>query len=194
MHDEVMLAEGILVATGSTIRDLYNYANADFHCSDPIRFIGYPSLDGTGARADTAFSMAIARSSQYKDEAWGFVRSFFEEDVQLAIGVGSFPVNRKAFDDLMEQELKEDRKRWEEAASDPEMERILRIQSNPLTEDDVTELREVVENIREARSYDPTVMMIINEEAPGYYTDDRTLDDVVKIIQKRSKAVVQERG
>ena len=194
MHDETMLAEGILVATGSTIQDLYNYANVDFHCSDPIRFIGYPSPDGTGARADTAFSMAITRSSQYKDEAWGFVRSFFEEDVQLAIGVGSFPVNRKAFDDLMEQELEEDRKRWEEAASDPEVERILRIQGNPLTEDDVTELLEVVENIREARSYDPTVMMIIQEEAPGYLTGQRTVDDVVSIIQKRSKAVVQERG
>ena len=80
---------------------LYNYANVDAHCSDPIRFIGYPSLDGTGARADTAFSMAITRSSQYKDEAWSFIRSFFEDDVQLAIVVGSFPVNRKAFDDLI---------------------------------------------------------------------------------------------
>ena len=34
----------------------------------------------------------------------------------------------------------------------------------------------------------------IQEEAPGYLTGQRTLDDVVAIIQKRSKAVVQERG
>lgn len=52
----------------------------------------------------------------------------------------------------------------------------------------------VIEGIRESCSSDPTAMMIVEEEAPGYFTGDRTVDEVIKIIQKRSKAVVQERG
>ena len=87
-----------------------------------------------------------------------------------------------------------DRKEWERAETDPDLARIMAMEQVPIEEKHVRALREVVENIRESKASDPTVIMIINEEAPGYYTDTRTLDDVIAIIEKRSRAVVQERG
>jgi len=60
--------------------------------------------------------------------------------------------------------------------------------------DDIDALKKVIENIHDSCSTDPSALMIIQEEAPGYFTGQRTLDDVVNIIQKRAAAVVQERG
>ena len=68
------------------------------------------------------------------------------------------------------------------------------MESVHMDEKHIEALLKVIEGIRESCSSDPTAMMIIQEEAPGYFTGDRTVDEVIKIIQKRSKAVVQERG
>lgn len=199
IYDETMLADGqmmsagSLVATSATIFSLYNFANNDSYARElPLCFIGYPSLNGKGARANTTFSMAIAQTSQYKEDAWKFICSFFEEDVQSSLGF--FSVNRTAFDASLEKEYEEDQREWAELAAEPSKEQEMLKWRVPLSEKHITMLRKVVDNIRESASADPTVMMIINEEAPGYFTDDRTQDDVVRNIVKRSKAVVQERG
>ena len=63
-----------------------------------------------------------------------------------------------------------------------------------LGQEHVDALLNVVENIGGICAYDPSAMMIIQEEAPGYLTGQRAVEDVVDIIQKRSNAVVQERG
>ncbi|MBR5975776.1 MAG: hypothetical protein IK020_11410, partial [Clostridiales bacterium] len=40
---------------------------------------------------------------------------------------------------------------------------------------------------------DPSVMMIVNEEAPGYFEGQRSIEDVCKNIQNRATTVVNER-
>ena len=40
---------------------------------------------------------------------------------------------------------------------------------------------------------DPSVMMIVNEEAPGYFEWQRSIEDVCKNIQNRATTVVNER-
>ena len=39
----------------------------------------------------------------------------------------------------------------------------------------------------------PSVMMIVNEEAPGYFEGQRSIEDVCKYIQNRATTVVNER-
>ena len=192
--DELMFDAGSLVAMSRNVFNLETFANLYVLHNGDVCFIGYPSLNGTGARADTFSSMAISQASQHKEEAWNFIRSLFGEDEQLALATGGFPVNRNAFDAYLDQDMEWDRKEWERAETDPDLARIMAMEQVPIEEKHVRALREVVENIRESKASDPTVMMIINEEAPGYYTDTRTLDDVIAIIEKRSRAVVQERG
>ncbi|MBR5937867.1 MAG: hypothetical protein IKZ90_06345 [Clostridiales bacterium] len=40
---------------------------------------------------------------------------------------------------------------------------------------------------------DPSVMMIVNEEAPGYIEGQRSIEDVCRNIQNRATTVVNER-
>ena len=43
-------------------------------------------------------------------------------------------------------------------------------------------------------SEDPSISVIVKEEMPAYLTGQKSLDDIIKIINDRSKTVVSERG
>ncbi len=94
----------------------------------------------------------------------------------------------------MEISVEDNQLGWKIAETDPDIKMYMMASYTHLTQDDVTELKTVIESIHDSCSFDPSALMIIQEEAPGYFTDQRTIDDVVNIIQKRSSAVVQERG
>ena len=80
------------------------------------------------------------------------------------------------------------------AETDESMRIIMTIQSVHIREEHRTLILNMVESIHGSCSSDPSALLIIQEEAPGYFTGQRTLDDVVNIIQKRAVTVVQERG
>ena len=94
----------------------------------------------------------------------------------------------------MDMSFEENRIGWERAETESDIAAIMELESAHLDEKHVTALLKVIENIRDSCSFDPSAMMIINEEAPGYFTGQKTVDDVVNIIQKRGSAIVQERG
>ena len=83
---------------------------------------------------------------------------------------------------------------WELKEKDPSLKTDLILYSIHLNEEHVDALKKVIENIHDSCATDPSALMIIQEEAPGYFTDQRSLDEVINIIQKRAAAVVQERG
>ncbi|MEE3351867.1 MAG: hypothetical protein VZR13_05615, partial [Saccharofermentanaceae bacterium] len=85
-------------------------------------------------------------------------------------------------------------KGWEMAETDESMMLSMTYDNVHMNEEHVTLILNMVESIHGSCSSDPSALMIIQEEAPGYFTGQRTLDDVVNIIQKRAATVVQERG
>ena len=196
MSDMDRFDAGMIVAVNDSFRYLSWFGHRLTMNGGNVCFIGIPNMEGSGAMADNAFTVGITQSCPLKDEAWSFLRYLFEDDPQLtcACSLGNFPVSRNAFATLMEKDLADNHVLWEMAKTDPDMLSYLESYSCRLEQEHVDALLNVVENIGGICAYDPSAMMIIQEEAPGYLTGQRTVDDVVDIIQKRSKAVVQERG
>ena len=64
----------------------------------------------------------------------------------------------------------------------------------PLTEEMGEEYKKMLANVRGRALSDPTAMLIVSEEAPGYFTGQKSLTDVVSIIQNRCSTIVKERG
>ena len=62
-----------------------------------------------------------------------------------------------------------------------------------VTDETAKAIVELVERISSIRSTDPDIMNIILEDAPGFFTGQRTVEDVSKTIQNRATTVVQER-
>ena len=188
---------GKLVAINYSFTSLVQFALIEGYGNKKAFFIGYPNAAGYGAKADNATTIAISRSCPYKDEAWDFLKYLFEDDYQMVFArrvYDRFPVKRKAFDAKMNNEIEYNQHEWEQKEKDPSLKTDLILYSIHLNEEHVDALKKVIENIHDSCSTDPSALMIIQEEAPGYFTDQRSLDDVVNIIQKRAAAVVQERG
>ncbi len=196
VYDETKFQEGVIVARNESFDRLEKFGNIGTWCDGNAQFIGSPSRDGSSGMAYNAKTFAIARLCPFVNEAWSFLKGLFDEDIQLSNAKlkSKFPVNRKAFDALMKMDVEENQQDWEKAKTDKDLAIYLMYDSAHLGEEQVTELKRVIENIHDSCSSDPSTLMIIEEEAPGYFNGDRALDDVVNNIQKRCKAVVQERG
>ncbi len=196
LNDMQMFIADMLVTINYSFKNLSGFAHIEGFGNKKAFFIGYPNSAGYGAKADNATSIAISQSCPYKDEAWDFLKYLLEDDYQMTCArrMNGFPVNQKAFDANMNYAIEFNQHEWELKEKDSDLMTEMIWFSIHIGEDHVDALKKVIENIHDSCSTDPSALMIIQEEAPGYFTDQRSLDEVINIIQKRAAAVVQERG
>ena len=196
ISEEELFDSGAIVALKRTVHTLSDFGIATEYCNGNVCFIGTPNSDGSGAKADDVSSVAISKSCPNVDEAWDFLRYLLEDDIQLSLANSNFnfPVNRNAFETQMNQALEENQLGWELAETDESYFSYMTNLCGHPTEDDKARLQEVIEGINGFYATDPSAMIIIEEEVPGYFLGQKTVDDVVAIIQSRSETVVQERG
>ena len=62
-----------------------------------------------------------------------------------------------------------------------------------VSEEDIGEVRKLIENVTIASSGDPALFAIIEEEAAGYFAGDRSMEDVLNTIQNRASTIVNEK-
>ena len=60
------------------------------------------------------------------------------------------------------------------------------------TDEDAALLRDMIENAEVAKTLDGPVMDIIAGEMPAYFAGEKSLDETIKIIQKRVNLYVEE--
>ena len=137
-------------------------------------FLGYPSLEGSGAAIKSFLSIGIVSSSKYKDLAWDFLRAFLEFPGDREFYDTPFPVNRKTFE--------------------TESQRQLQRHVPYFTEEEYNEEKEMIENAKTTFCYDAAMIDVITEEAAAYFAGDRTEDEVLKNIQNRCDLIIKERG
>ena len=142
--------------------------------------------------------MSITSSAQDPELAWDFISNFLKEDVQKEISfyTCTIPVNRHAFDSNCKteievnstfvKELKEDAAKYPDKVGDID-------NYMEFNEVDQKELTKLIEGVSQSEKSDTDVENIILEEAPGFFSGQRTVEDVCKNIQNRATTVVQER-
>ncbi|MBO4473699.1 MAG: extracellular solute-binding protein [Clostridiales bacterium] len=182
---------GSLAVVPAYIADLGSFWEYAGKNKGNVTFVGYPGSSKKGMAASDGFTMGIAQSSQHKEEAWDFIRFLLGKEAQysLARDMCRLPVSRTA---------------WERVACDNiASDRAYRMLfgfgtygdgSRPLTEDMEAPFRKMLENVHGRALSDPTAMLIVCEEAPAYFTGQKSLADVVSIIQNRCATIVKERG
>ena len=62
-----------------------------------------------------------------------------------------------------------------------------------INEEVIGEFVRLVESIHVVERADPTVLLIVLEEAPAFFTGQQSVETVSNTIQNRAKQVVQER-
>ncbi len=156
-------------------------------CGEDIHFIGYPVTSGFGTLANVGNGVyTISASSKHKEAAWQFLREFLLDDYQDSIEY-AFPVTKQALEQMLAEEMN---RVYPENYTHSFY--GFTLENVPMSEEDARYIRDLINSIRDNNSYDYRLMNLILEEAESYFSGQKTLDEVVNIIQNRAQLYVDE--
>ena len=194
----VLLYSGKCAMMARSIGSFTDYNFCKKVCDKKGKFVGYPTVDGKGLTAAATLSLSILASSDYKDEAWEIIKSFYTEEGQTALlgpegidGYG-FPMKKNVFDKMGSDSVALINETYEYALKDTSMGSSYHVIYFRADEGLDQELRTLVENVRYAWHVNMSATAIIQEEAEGYFQDSRSAEDVLKNIDNRASQLVQE--
>lgn len=174
------LREGRILANYYSIFWLGQIKNIRSDFGDTANFVGFPSKYGTPVYRITMSgddSFAITSTSDKKEEAWKFIEWYlYREDESDKLELCT---NRKRMEDKIETAIagRENVNNGEPEMTeeDREMLKILLKYLDPLPDDNIPLYR------------------IVYAEARTYFSGDKTLDEVIDVIQNRATLYMQEK-
>ena len=196
MDEGTKLDDGLVALEQSYVYRLDMYARDVERCDGNLIYVGAPSPDGAGMCASPMLTLAISAMSPCKDEAWDFISFMFTEDEQYEYSNSfySIPLNCAAFDRINEDSIAQNKRELELREKYGDDEYYYGYNLVELTPEHAEGFRKLVESVSTISSTDPAVFLIVKEEAPAYFSGQRTVEDVCKNIQNRTTTIVNERG
>ncbi len=176
-RDDTPYREGSVLLSSELVMGFDSY---DIMCDMTFGEEGiYSGFPGGGSIIETdgvGYEFAVLKSSKHKFSAWEFIESFLDESAQMPeqndngswIVDFGFPVRRIAVE------------KQEEIAGE-----------GGLTETGAKAVEELIGSANIAARTDDKLVSIVYEEAAAYFTGQKTLDEVVRII---SDTMIAERG
>lgn len=167
----------------------YMYAKASWG-EDSI-FAGFPDAKGNGTMIIPKNGYGICSRSLYKEKAWEFIENFFEDDWQEKITPNyDFSTVSEVLDMQLETSMKfevytdgEGKKQEIPILEYPSGGEYIQVYA--ARENDVNDLKNMIngtEIVRRNKSY---IIKIVQEEAAYYFSGQKSIDDVIKIIENR---------
>ncbi len=177
------------------INDIYTYHRRVLENSKVV--MGYPSYDGRGPQIVGRSSIGISTQSDNIDGCMDFVSMVMSYDCQKLFGYEfGLPVNRAAFKAIGEEYVEGynesvDRKL---AIYTPEELNMMGESSTYADETLVNDFEALADSLTgETFNVDAPVDAIISEEIPGYFEGQKSLDEVISVIEDRTSSVINER-
>lgn len=137
---------------------------------DQINVYGYPGELGDAAVLEAENLLSITTASRYPDGAWECISSMLSADFQKKYSHRTFPL----LTGVLEQQVRENKNDNSEAASKL--------------------LDKALASVSVGGIQYEEIYKIIKEEGEGYFSEDKTLEDTVKIIQNRAKIYLAEQN
>lgn len=190
-------SEGNLLLMRDGVMMIQDYQMLHNIFGEDISFVGYPSKFSCGSVAKGGdLTVAMSVKSTNKEGAWEFIRSLLEEDYQNNY-VSYFPLLRSAFDNKAAEASKayyatdENGNQVEQAT--------LMVGNNDFTlevfsakEEEIAQVKELIGRIDRMERVDDQVLSIVAEEAGAYFDGQKSVEDVVGVIQSRANIYMNE--
>ena len=181
-HDDTnwVMMKNMQILEGVTFNSfVYLYGTAYKHYS----IIGIPSSDGH-AEVIKGRGVGITSCCALQDAAWQFAMSFMSPDYQNKVNVYYDPVLKSA-----------------QKASFEEYIDIKNSHLNPYDNTAIPVAKGIVDYYIAQTSdavtvpdMDSGIIVIMNEEMPAYYNGQKSLDEVIKVIENRVNLMLSEQG
>ncbi len=164
--------------------------------SEDICYVGYPSDNQKGTSLQTLSGVyAISEKCENKEAAWDFVKYLIKNTDWSS----SFPTYLESLDKALESakipmySLDDNGEKVEKPMFTIDMGDIS-LDVYAATEDDIKDMREMLENAEPASINDFRIWLILYEEVEGFLKGNKTMDDTVNVIQNRVSVYLNEQG
>lgn len=157
--------------------------------------LGFPSLGGCTPQITTNYPyLAINSESKYKDAAWQFICTFFEDEfltdndtINLSKG---FPVTKSGFERVAKKAMLAYSIEGEASMTSAGGE-IITYPLISTSEEEVAYITEIISNVEPLPNYSE-IEAIICEEIEHYWNGNKTVDEVTEVIQNRVQLYLNE--
>ncbi|MBR5358077.1 MAG: extracellular solute-binding protein [Clostridiales bacterium] len=179
------------------------YSLADYLLSTGVidgstKIMGCPTYDGRGAMFTGCDSAAIYAQTASPEGCWEFIKTLLSDDAQTLFAQnGQNPLNKEALAEMNAQAIDDMNSLVDLYLSVGYTEDQLRAYGIPCDKVDETAAEayvEAIENCTGLDRSDPSVNAILKEEMPAYFEGQKSIDDVIPIIEDRVQTFLNERG
>lgn len=167
------------------------------YIGEEISFVGFPTSDSNGSTLGCGnYTFMISARSKQQDGAWQFVRQFLTEEYQTSDRMYEMPVLKSAFLEKAKQAT--ERSYWTDEDGNKEYyddtwymngEEII---LEPFTQQEVDAICEFIYTVNRTVYYNDDIRNIITEEAEAFFSGQKSVQEVVDIIQSRAQVFVNE--
>lgn len=173
----------------------YDYQLMKALWGEEIVYIGYPSAEGNGIQlVDTGAAYVIAENSVHKEEMWQIIKYMVTNPKLADSGLPAYqPLFDKACEKAMEKNMVEAADGTVVEAPVLEMEvEGMKLEIYAATEDDIAMIKELFEKAEPVIASSTIIKNIIQEEAQGYFNGQKTVEDVISVVQNRVSTYLNE--
>ena len=146
---------------------------------------GLPSYDGRGPLTVSSEFVSISADTKFPDACADFVKLLISYDVQCY--KESNPINRKALRYIAEKKLA-----TYNATIDEESKSDLSVKKAKLGPEAIDKYEEILSSSYGGISAGSSVESILMEESSAYFNGQKSMDDVIRVMQKRLQTVIDE--
>ena len=187
-----------ITAQFTTMYSLGNYLLATGVIDGDTKIMGCPTYDGRGAMFTDCASAAIYAQTASPDGCWEFIKTLLSDDVQMMYGQnGENPLNKEALDAMNQADIDNMNSLVDLYLSVGYTEEELRAYGIPCDKVDESAAEAYIAAIESCTGLDrsdPSVNAILKEEMPAYFEGQKSIEDVIPIIEDRVQTFLNERG
>lgn len=204
---ESQFIENRVLLNQSTIYSIYEAWRGGFQTFlEEITPVGFPVEDGeTGSTVNAISSYVIFKKSEHVDAAWEFIKSFLSEESQIKTNENGdarysywgIPVLKKAIEDSASYITKKPTY-MDENGDQVEQDNYVYVNGQevlvePASQEEMQRWIDFVLSVDQKGAGDlQDELAIITEEAEGYFSGQKSLDEVIGIIQSRMNIFISE--
>ncbi|WMC92634.1 ABC transporter substrate-binding protein [Kineothrix sp. MB12-C1] len=195
------LQNGTLLMLNTGISAVTDYQMTKLLFKEPITFIGFPTSKENGSfLSGTGGVLGMSAKSKNKEGVWEFLRIAITKESQEKSdnrGRWGFPIMKSAlelqfteamkedyYEDADGNQIKQPKTSWSYDGYDMEI--------YAATEEEIKEVRSLIESIDTQYQYDEQMNAIISEEAAAFFEGQKNAKEVADIIQSRVQIYVNE--
>lgn len=167
------------------------------YMGEEVTFVGFPTADSNGSTLSSgSYTFMISAKSKHQDGAWQFVRQFLTEEYQTSDELYEMPVLKSAFLDKAKEAT--EKSYWTDEEGNKQYyddtwyingEEII---LEPFTQEEVDAICEFIYTVNRTAYYNDDIRNIITEEAEAFFSGQKSVQEVVDIIQSRAQVFVNE--